>query len=104
MAARICIPGATGVPPLTNFVLQYWDGGAWQNIPGGSVSGNTNGALVIPFTTPVTTTKVQLVFTNSGTSAVQELCIFSANSNGGYPLGTGVTTNLPVTAKYDTYS
>jgi len=45
---------------------------------------------------------VQLVFTNSGTSAVQELCIFSANNS--YPLGTGVTTNLPVTAKFDTYT
>ena len=96
--------GATGVSPLTNFVLQYWDGAAWQNIPGGSVSGNTNGSLVIPFTTPVTTTKVQLVFTNGGTSAVQELCVFSVNSNGGYPLGTGVTTNPPVTAKFDAYS
>ena len=95
--------GATGVAPLANFALQYWDGGAWQNIPGGSVAGNTNGALVIPFTAPVTTTKVQLVFTNAGVSAIQELCVFSANSNGGYPLGTGVTTNLPVTAKYDTY-
>ena len=96
--------GATGVPPLTNFVLQYWTAGAWANIPGGSVSGNSSGALVIPFTTPVTTTKVQLVFTNSGTSAVQELCIFPANSNGGYPLGTGIVSNPPVTAKYDTYS
>jgi autotransporter-associated beta strand protein len=96
--------GATGVPPLTNFVLQYWTGSAWANIPGGSISGNTSSALVIPFTTPVTTTKVQLVFTNSGTSAVQELCIFPANSNGGYSLGTGIISNTPVSAKYDTYS
>ncbi len=96
--------GATGVPPLGNFVLQYWTGGAWQNIPGGSVTGNTNGTLMIPFTTPVTTTKVQLLFTNAGVSAVQELCVFSANSNGGYPLGAGVTTNAPITAKYDTFS
>ena len=96
--------GATGVAPLTNFVLQYWTGSAWASIPGGSVTGNTNGSLVIPFTTPVTTTKVQLVFTNGGTSAVQELCIFSANSNGGYPLGTGVITNPPITAQYDTFT
>ena len=96
--------GATGVPPLANFVLQYWTGGAWANIPGGSISGNSSSALVIPFTTPVTTTKVQLVFTNASTSAVQELCIFPANSNGGYPLGTGVVSNPPVAAKYDTYS
>ena len=96
--------GATGVAPLTNFVLQYWTGSAWANISGGSVAGNTNGALVIPFTAPVTTTKVQLVFTNASVSAVQELCIFPANSNGGYPLGTGIVSNTPVTAKYDTYS
>ena len=96
--------GATGVAPLTNFVLQYWTGSAWANIPGGSVTGNSSSALVIPFTTPVTTTKVQLVFTNSGTSAVQELCVFPANNNSGYPLGTGIVSNTPVTAKYDTYS
>ena len=96
--------GATGVAPLTNFSLQYWDGGTWQNIPGGSVADNTNSSLVIPFTTPVTTTKVQLLFTNARVSAVQELCLFSANSNGGYPLGAGVTTNPPVTVNYDTYS
>lgn len=96
--------GMTGVPPLTNFVLQYWTGGAWANIPGASISGNTSGALVIPFSSAVTTTKVQLVFTNTGTSAVQELCIFPANSNGFYPLGTGIVSNAPVTAKYDTYS
>ena len=94
--------GATGVAPLTNFILQYWTGSAWANIPGGSVSGNSSSALVIPFTTPVTTTRVQLLFTNSGTSAVQELCVFPANQS--YPLGTGVTSNTPVTAKFDTYS
>ena len=96
--------GTAGVPPMASFILQYWTGSAWGNIPGGSIAGNTNSALVIPFTTPVTTTKVQLVFTNTGISAVQELCIFPANSNGGYPLGTGVVSNTPVTAKYDTYS
>ena len=96
--------GATGVAPLTNFILQYWTAGAWANIPGGSVSGNTNSSLVIPFTTPVTTTKVQLLFTNASVSAVQELCVFSANSNGGYPLGTGVITNTPITANYDTFT
>ena len=94
--------GATGVAPLSNFVLQYWTGSAWANIPGGNVSGNTNGALVIPFTTPVTTTKVQLVFTNTTTSAVQELCVFPANNS--YPLGTGVITNPPISAQYDTYN
>jgi len=96
--------GATGVAPLADFVLQYWTGSGWATIPGGSVTGNTSGALVIPFTTPVTTTEVQLVFTNAGVSAVQELEVFPANSNGGYPLGTGVVSNTPSAAKYDTYT
>jgi hypothetical protein len=96
--------GMNGVAPLASFELQYWDGGAWQIIPGASVTGNSSAARVIPFTTPVTTTKVQLLFTNSGVSAVQELCVFPDNSNGGYPLGTGIVTNPPVTAKYSTYS
>ena len=97
--------GAAGVAPLANYVLLYWDGGAWQNIPGGSVAGNSSGTNVITFSTPVTTTKVQLVFTNSGTSAVQELCIFRANdSNAGYPAGTGVIAQPPFNAQYDNYS
>ncbi|MEI7534591.1 MAG: glycosyl hydrolase, partial [Verrucomicrobiae bacterium] len=96
--------GLAGVRPLANFVLQYWTGSAWANIPGGSVTGNNSSALVIPFITPVTTTKVQLVFTNNGISAVQELCIFSANNSSGYPLGTGIVSNTPVAADYDTFS
>ncbi|MEI8290078.1 MAG: RICIN domain-containing protein, partial [Verrucomicrobiota bacterium] len=96
--------GLAGVSPLSDFVLQYWTGSAWQNIPGGSVTGNTSAALVIPFTSPVTTTKVQLVFTNTGISAVQELCVFPANNSSGYLLGTGIVSNTPVAADYDTYS
>jgi autotransporter-associated beta strand protein len=96
--------GATGVPPLSDFVLQYATGSGWANIPGASVSGNTSSDLVIPFTTPVTTKQVRLVFTNNATSAVRELCVFPANNPAGYPLGTGIRNDTPVTAKYDTYS
>jgi len=97
--------GSPGVAPLADFVLKYWDGSAWQNIPGGSVTGNTAADLVIPFTTPVTTGKVRLEFTNPGTTSVRELCVFPANTgNTGYPIGTNVTGAPPLTAKADDYS
>jgi autotransporter-associated beta strand protein len=96
--------GATGVPPLSDFVLQYGTGSGWANIPGASVSGNASSDLVIPFATPVTTKQVRLVFTNNATSAVRELCVFPANNPAGYPLGTGVRDAAPSPAKYDTFS
>lgn len=96
--------GATGVPPLTDFVLQYATGSGWADIPGASVSGNTSSDLVIPFATPVTTKQVRLVFNNSSISAVRELCVFPANNPAGYPLGTGVRDAAPSPAQYDTFS
>ena len=96
--------GYPGVLPLATFVLRYWDGTSWLDIPGGSVTGNTSPALVIPFTSGVTTSKVQLVFTNAATSSVQELGIFPANNNGGYPIGTGVIGAQASTAKFDDYN
>lgn len=97
--------GYPGASPLASFVLRYWNGTAWVDIPGGSVTGNTSSALVIPFSSSVTTSKVQLVFTNAATSSVQELCIFPANDgNSGYPIGTGVIDEPASTAKFDDYS
>jgi hypothetical protein len=96
--------GDGAVPPITNFVLQYWDGGAWQNISGGAVFGNTNAARAISFATPVTTDKVQLVFTNSSTNIVRELCIFPANGGIGYPLGQDVVTGPPPVLKWEDYN
>ena len=95
--------GSPGVPPLANFVLRYWSGGAWLDIPGGSVSSNTSPALVIPFTSAVIATNVMLVFTNFATNSIQELCIFPANNNVGYPIGTGVVGTRPSTAQFDDY-
>lgn len=96
--------GSSGVVPLAAFELKYWNGSTWQAIPGAAVTGNASPALVIPFTTPVTTSRLLLEFTNPGTTSVRELCIFPANrSNLGYPLGTGVTGLPPLTAKFDDY-
>lgn len=99
--------GSPGVPPLADFDLKYWDsaGSAWLNIPGGTVAGNNSAALVIPFSSAVSTSKLQLVFTNPGTTSVRELCIFPANDgNIGYPIGTGVTGVPPLAAKFDDFN
>ena len=82
--------GSPGVSPLADFVLKYWDGTTWQNIPGGTVSANQAANRVISFS-PVTTSQVRLEFTNPGTTSVQELQIYPANAgNAGYPLMTNI--------------
>jgi hypothetical protein len=96
--------GTSDLAPLPGFTLQSWDGTAWQNIPGATVAGNTAADLVVPFTTPVTTSKVRLEFTNPGTTAIRELCLFPANTgNTGYPLGTNIIPSGSV-ASYETYN
>lgn len=95
--------GSIGVSPLDSFTLKYWDGAAWLNIPGGTVTGNTTADLVVSFT-PVTTSQVRLEFTNSGTTSIRELCVFPANTgNSGYPLGTNLINAGPI-AEYETYN
>ncbi len=95
--------GSTGVSPLANFVLKYWNGTAWQNITGGSVTGNTVSDLVVAFT-PVTTSQVRLEFTNPGTTSIRELCIFPANTgNVGYPIGTNIIDSGQI-ANYEDYN
>jgi Glycosyl hydrolase catalytic core/Ricin-type beta-trefoil lectin domain-like/Putative Ig domain len=96
--------GSTGVSPLADFILKYWDGATWQNLSGGTVTGNTTPDLVVPINTPVTTTKVRLEFTNPGTTSIRELCIFPANTgNVGYPLGTNIIGSGPI-AKFEDYN
>ena len=87
--------GATGIPVITNFVLQYWTNNSWVAIPGGSIAGNTSAVCVVNFSSPPITTRVQLVFTNPAVSAVRELCVFPANGGAGYAPGRGVTGAVP---------
>ncbi len=96
--------GSTGVSPLASFVLKYWDGTAWLSIPDGTVTGNTVADLVVAFTTPVTTSKVRLEFTNPGTTSIRELCVFPANTgNVGYPIGTNIIKSGKI-ANYEDYN
>lgn len=94
--------GSSGVSPLPAFTLKHWDGSAWQNITGGSVTGNTQADRVISFT-PVSTTQIRLEFTNPGTTSIREFQVFPANTgNVGYPLGTNVNPSGAV-GDYELY-
>jgi autotransporter-associated beta strand protein len=95
--------GSNGVSPLGAFTLKHWDGAAWQNITGGSITGNTTADIVLSFT-PVTTSQVRLEFTNPGTASVRELQVFPANlGNTGYTLGTNIITSGSF-GSYETYN
>jgi hypothetical protein len=95
--------GAGTIPPLADFVLEFWNGSSWQNIPGGTVTGNSTADLVISFT-PVTTSQIRLEFTNPGTTSIRELCVFPANAgNSGYPIGTHII-NSGAFAGHETYN
>ena len=94
--------GSTGVSPLADFALKYWDGTIWQDISGGTVAGNTTADRVVPFT-PVITSRVRLEFNNPGTTSIREICIFPANpGNVGYPIGTNIIGSGAI-ADYETY-
>ena len=59
---------------ITDFEVQYWNGSAWQAVPGGSVTGNNRVWRRFVFT-PVVTSKIRVLVLGSryGWSAVTEL-------------------------------
>jgi hypothetical protein len=59
---------------LTSFTVQYWDGGSWQNVPGGTVAGNNLVWRQVTFS-PVTTSKVRVLITGAlaGWSRIAEI-------------------------------
>lgn len=59
---------------ITDFEVQYWNGSAWQAVPGGSVTGNNRVWRRFVFT-PVVTSKIRILVLGSryGWSAVTEL-------------------------------
>ncbi|HEX5789969.1 MAG TPA: glycosyl hydrolase, partial [Luteolibacter sp.] len=82
------------------FKFQYDSGGTWVDVPGGSVTGNTDSERNVIFTNAVTSTKFRLLSTDTGSAvrSVRELAMFGPNLVGGveqgYPIGTEVTVNL----------
>lgn len=89
---------ATSNGALSAFALQYWDGAAWQNIPGATITGNTSTARVIEFSSSVVTNKVRLINNTTGSAKVAELLLFPPRS-GGYALGQNVRMEAPPAAK-----
>ena len=62
---------------LTDFQVQYWDGGAWQTVPGGAITGNSLVWRQITFA-PVTTSRIRVLITSalSSWSRVTEIEAF----------------------------
>jgi len=96
--------GSATCPAISSFTLNYWTGSAWAAIPGATVSGNTQGQLIVAFASPVSTTKVQLSIPGNGTQFVRELAVFPAGTGlTSYPLWTDVVSNDPPATQWETY-
>ena len=96
--------GSAIYPAISGFTLNYWNGSAWSAIAGGTVTGNTQQALNITFSAPVSTTKVQLSIPGNGTQFVRELAVFAASTGvTANPLWTDVVSNDPPTTVWETY-
>jgi hypothetical protein len=96
--------GSGTYPAVSSFTLNYWTGNAWAAIPGATITGNAQQDLVIAFTSPVSTTKVQLSIPGNGTQFVRELAVFSAGTGiTGYPLWTDVVSEDPPATQWETY-
>lgn len=83
---------------LSSFRYQYHDGLSWLDIPGSTVTNNTQPEVAVVFSNAVSATRFRLFSTNTGNRTIRELALFPANviSNveQGYPLGTDVNLNL----------
>jgi len=82
-----------------NFKLQHHDGDGWIDIPGASVTGNTNPELNIIFDAPVTSTRFRLQSNENSNRTIRQLAMFPPNPDTegveqGFPLGTDVILNL----------
>jgi hypothetical protein len=95
--------GWDDVNAISDFDLRYWDGSTWILVPGSQVSGNSQTALVVPFASPVTTSRIRLRTATASTARIKELLLFPPRA-GGYPLGQDVIAASPPTAKWNDYS
>ena len=70
-----------GTNPISNILLQYWDGSTWQDVSGSTVSGNTNTTWEFIFHSPISTQKLRLYSIGTGTAIrVREFQIFTVMS------------------------
>jgi len=85
--------GRDDIEPVTSFSLQWWNGSAWIDIPGTTVTANTFNEFNFVFAVPVTTSRIR-IYTTEAVARVREIALFAPNGVNGYPLGTDVTLNL----------
>ncbi|VGO15467.1 hypothetical protein PDESU_04050 [Pontiella desulfatans] len=90
---------------VTNFALEYSsDSGAnWYAVPGGTVTGNTNDALVVDFSSDVFADRIRLVCPDVAPIEIREFLVFPENRQGNYPLGTGARVGGPPANDYLLY-
>ncbi|VGO15663.1 hypothetical protein PDESU_04248 [Pontiella desulfatans] len=85
---------------VEDFVLQYYEGGSWIDIPGATVSGNTVPALNIVFDAPVTAQMFRL-YTTDGSPRVKELALYPATDDGSMvPFGADLDLNVAKMRQY----
>jgi Glycosyl hydrolase catalytic core/Ricin-type beta-trefoil lectin domain-like/F5/8 type C domain len=91
--------------PLTDFSLESWDAtnSVWVPIPGAAITGNTDLARVITFSSTVVTSRVRLVISGAAFGRVAELQIFGPRT-GGVPVGQDIRYEAPPTAAWDDFS
>jgi hypothetical protein len=96
-------PARQTTQAMPNFKLQSWNGVAWTDIPGADITGNTQVARDIQFSSIVSTSRVRLVTTSDFNGRVQELLLFPPRA-GGYELGREVIDAAPPSATWNDYS
>lgn len=75
---------------VTNVLLQSWNGSSWQNISGAQTTANNSFAFALNFSSPVTTSKVRLVISDTSVCRVRELALWDVPTD----LYTGMVGNL----------
>lgn len=67
--------------PIDGFGFESWDGFAWQPISGTTVSGDNYFATAYNFDSEVTTDRIRLVITDTDTSRLRDLALWSQPTN-----------------------
>jgi len=95
---------AASTNALSDFTLEYWDtvNSVWAAIPGATITGNTQTARTITFSSTVVTNKVRLVNNTTGSAKVAELQFFPPSA-ASYPAGQDVRMEAPPTARWADY-
>ncbi|WP_372797346.1 glycosyl hydrolase, partial [Pontiella sp.] len=88
---------------MEDFTVEYHDGSAWVAFSGGTISGNTDGALSLWFDSAAATTKVRVYTTDAKQAVIRELVVFAENSGDEYPLWTDALDEAPPSESFLDY-